>query len=156
MKKFPFKLVTILIITVFSSNISLSAEGINKPFKKAPVVKEQQTAAMSEETLKTAVLDQTNKSSQTISGNKMSSSNMIDTSSKQSPFVKSVIVMIKALFAILILIGSLFGGMVIYQWLKNNAAKNQPKQPQPTNSELKPPETISDAVASFVKHRIKK
>jgi hypothetical protein len=150
MRNYSFKIAVLIILIAFSSNISLSAEGINKPFEKTPVISDKNRMAKENESfLHKTIREEAGDSLKQLP-------NPIETNSKQSPFVKSIFIMLKALFAVLILIGSLFGGMVIYQWLKNNVDKNKPPQQPPSPLETREPETVSEAVASFVKHKLRK
>jgi|GEM_PF-2599143 len=144
-----------IIITLFSANIASGAEGISVPFKKTPVITGK-TGAASEVSKayipKDQLTQETGKEAQ-----KMITKEGLKTEKEQAPFVKNLFNMFKALFGVLALICGISGAILFYKWLKNKSIliKTQQQAVQ-ASLESREPETVSEAVASFVKHRIRK
>lgn len=143
-----------MLIMLFSANIAFGAEGFGVPLKKVPIITGK-TGAASENTNKTYVSEEALQ--------KAGEKSLKETPEEQkgekvkSPFIEGIFNMFRALFGVLALIAGLSGAVLFYKWLKSKSAILKTEQEAMQASlESREPETVSEAVASFVKHRIKK
>jgi len=151
--KSRMRFMSILVLSLailFSVNLAIGAEGISAPIKKPPVISKKTGGASN---LAKSLAKQKK------IGEAPSNATTQETKAvkEQSPFFKRMLSMFRALFAVLALIGGLAGAVLFYRWFKNKAAMVEAQQQAiQAVKESKEPETVSEAVASFVKHRIKK
>jgi len=149
-----FTLLTFILL--FSAHMVLGAEGISVPLENLPVITGK-TGAASEISepylLQRQFMRETGEGAQKTITKELQK----EKEKGQSPFVQNLFKMFEVLFSVLILICGLSGAILFYKWLKNKTilVKTQQQAAQ-VSFESKEPATVSEAVASFVKHRIKK
>ncbi|MDD3013867.1 MAG: hypothetical protein PHC34_09215 [Candidatus Gastranaerophilales bacterium] len=140
---------------VFSSSIAFGAEGISVPLEKTPVITGKTGAAS--DVSKTYIPKEQTLQKTGEEAQKMTTKEGQNAEKEQSPFVKGLFNMFKALFGVLAIICGLSGAVLFYKWLKSKSVLVKVQQQAAQAAlETKEPATVSEAVASFVKHRIKK
>lgn len=153
--KFKVWFITAVLILLIGASYVQAAEGISSPLSNPPTVSiSKETGGASKISFQEKVLKESSLKRKTSA---YGSDTGASEKNQATSFKNLVFRMLKALLGVLLLIAALVGGILFYKWIKTKKITPMiQKHISRPEEEIREPVTISEAVSSFVKHRLKK